>query len=191
MIKKIHKKIFLFTILALFIIALITLLYFISPEQIVNKIGVQNGYLLAFFISFFGGFSAAGSITFISILITLVAGGLNPLYLGLIAGISLAIGDMIMFFAGSKGRELFSGKWNNKIDRLANFIMKKKWLKKSVPVLAYLYIGLSPLPNDIVILFLAAIKYPYKKMSGVIILGDITFALLVTLLATKGIVIFG
>ena len=184
------KKIILFLILAIFVISLMNLLFIISPEEIVNKIGVRNGYIIAFVVSFFGGFSAVGSISFISLLITLVAGGMNPVYLGLVAGISLAIGDMIMFYVGSKGRELVRGKWDEKIDKAANVLKKRKWLEKMGPVIAYLYIGFTPLPNDVLILFLAAVKYPPKKMNGIIILGDFTFVLMIIILATKGIIFF-
>jgi len=184
------KKTIIFLVLSIVVISLITLLHFISPEEIVNKIGVRNGYIIAFVVSFFGGFSAVGSISFISLLITLVAGGMNPVYLGLVAGISLAIGDMIMFYVGSKGRELVRGKWDKKIDKVANVFKKRKWLENMVPVIAYLYIGFAPLPNDVLILFLAAVKYPPKKMNRIIILGDITFALMITILAAKEIIIF-
>jgi len=181
------KKIIGFVILVVFIIAIITLQFFFSPVEIIEKIGVHNGHILASIVSFFGGFSAGGSVSFISLLITLVAGGLNPVLLGIISGISLAIGDIIMFFAGSKGREFVKGKWDKRIDKVANVFKKRKWLEKLVPVIAYLYIGFAPLPNDVLILFLAAIEYPAKKMRIIIILGDITFALIVTLLAAKGI----
>lgn len=162
----------------------------ISPEEIVDRIGVRNGYILAFVVSFFGGFSAAGSISFITLLITLVAGGINPFYLALVSGISLAIGDMIMFYLGSKGRELIRGRLDKKIDSLANIFKQKKTLQKLIPILTYLYIGFAPLPNDLLILFLAAIEYPMKKMNIIIIMGDLTFALVVTFLAAKGIMFF-
>jgi len=190
MTKKYNKKIIGFSVLVIFLISLITLLFFISPEEIVNKLGVRNAYLLTFFVSFFGGFSSGGSITFITLLITFVLGGMNPIYLGLVAGTSLAIGDMIMFFAGSKGRELIKGKWDKKINKVAKVFEKRKWLKKLTPIIAYLYIGFTPLPNDILLLFLAAIKYPAKKMNAIIILGDLTFALMLTILTSKGIMIF-
>jgi len=184
------KEAIIFSILAIFIISLIIILYFISPEELVNKIGVQNGYILAFIVSFFGGFSAGSFISFVGFIITLIAGGLNPVYLWLIAGTGLAIGDMIMFYVGSKGRKLIKGKWDKKIDKVADVFKKRRWLEKTIPILAYLYIGFIPLPNDILILFLAAIKHPPKKMNGIIILGDITFALMITILAVKGIMIF-
>ena len=187
MVKKYNKKLIGFSLLAVFLISLIVLLYFVSPEEIVNKIGVRNGYILTFAVSFFGGFSTGGSISFISLLIVLVTGGMNPIYLGLVSGISLAIGDMIMFYAGSKGRELVRGKLDKRIKKIANVFKKRKQLEKIIPIIAYLYIGFAPLPNDILILFLAAIEYPAKKMNGIIVLGDITFALMITILASKGI----
>jgi len=187
MVRKYNKKLIGFLILVVFLISLIVLLCFVNPEQIVNKIGVRNGYILAFVISFFGGFSAGGSVSFISLLIILVTGGMNPIYLGLVSGISLAIGDMIMFYAGSKGRELVKGKWDERIKKVANVFKKRKRLEKMIPIIAYLYIGFTPLPNDVLILFLAAIEYPAKKMNRIIVLGDITFALMITILASKGI----
>ncbi|MCK5476749.1 MAG: hypothetical protein KAI55_02415 [Candidatus Aenigmarchaeota archaeon] len=188
--EKRSAKIILFLVLVLFVISLITLLHFINPEELVNEIGIQNGYILVAVVSFFGGFSAGGSISFISLLIALVAGGMNPIYLGIVAGVSLAIGDIIIFYIGSKGIKLIRGKWDKRIDKIANVYKKRKWLEKIVFVIAYIYIGFLPLPNDIIILFLAAVKYPPKKMNVIIILGDFTFALMITLLATKGIMPF-
>lgn len=179
-----NKKIIQLSLLVIFILGIAILLLFVSPEDIVQKLGVKNVYLLAFFVSFFGGFSAGGSASFISLLIILVVGGTNPIYLALISGLSLAIGDMIMFFAGSKGRELISSKWDKKIKNIANVFEKNVWLKKLTPILAYVYMGFAPLPNDVLLLFLAAIKYPYKRMGLIIILGDFTFALVITLTAS-------
>jgi len=90
-----------------------------------------------------------------------------------------------MFYAGSKGRELIKGKWDEKINKIANYFEKRKWKKRAIPLIAYIYVGFAPLPNDIFVLFMAAIKYPIKKMAVILILGDITFALVITLLFTK------
>jgi len=190
MVKKNYKKIIVFLLLAIFLIALITLLFFLSPEEIVNKLGVGNAYLLLFIVSFFGGLPSGGLLSFVSFLITLVIAGLNPIYLGLVSGTSLAIGDMFVFYLGSKGRELVKNKWDKRINKIAKIFEKRKWLKKLTPVIAYLYISFMPFPNDFLLLFLAAIEYPAKKMNGVIILGDLTFALMVAILASKGIMLF-
>ncbi|MCF7860995.1 hypothetical protein K9M79_02025 [Candidatus Woesearchaeota archaeon] len=172
-------------ILALVVLGILP--YFIGPQVLVESIGIENGYILGFIVAFFGGFSAGTSVSAISFLMALVAGGLDPLLLGLIAGISLAIGDSIMFFAGLKGREIISGKWKHRMERLADYTDSKKWIKGSIPFLSYLYIGFAPLPNDIMILFLAIIKCPRKIVWSVIVLGDLTFALMITHLAAYGV----
>jgi len=179
-----NKKIIFFT-LVVFSISLFALFYFISPEDIVNKIGVRNGYVLVFLVSLFGGFSAGGFVYFASILVTLVAGGLDPLHVGLIAGISLSLGDLVMFYLGSKGRELIKGKWKERINKVTEICKKSKWLQKATPVFAYLYMGFSPFPNDIIILLLAAIKYPPKAMSIIIISADMTFAMILAFLGAN------
>ena len=189
MVEKYHKKVIFFLILIIFLIALITLLSFFTPEEIVNKIGIRNAYILAFIVSFFGGFSAWGSISFIATLVTLSVGGLNPVYLGVIAGIALAIGDGIILYIGSKGREIIIGEWNTKINNFSKKI-KDKLSGWTIPFITYLYMGLTPFPNDLILVFLALIEYPKKKLYAPIILGDLTFALLISIFAAKGILLF-
>jgi len=183
--KKYKKKVILFVILVAFLAALITSLFFFSPEEMVKGLGVTNAYLLLFVISFFGGFSSGGSISFMAVLTTFAIGGLNPWLLGITAGIALAIGDIIMFLIGLKGRELLVGKWKKRIDKFSKFVEKKA--HGFIPFIAYIYIGFTPFPNDIMILSLAAINYPKKKAYLPIILGDLTFAILLTVLASIGI----
>lgn len=180
------KKLLTFILLIALIFILITLSFVIDPTKIVDVLGTKNGYILTFFVSFFGGFSAGGSISFITLLITLVSGGMNPIYLGVVSGISLAIGDLIMYYTGQKGRDLISGKWDKRITAITKFLDKKKWLRKFIPIFSYLYISFAPLPNDILLLSLAAIKYPIKKIAVIIILGDLTFPLMITILVANG-----
>ncbi|MBU2576492.1 MAG: hypothetical protein KKF50_02110 [Nanoarchaeota archaeon] len=178
------KKVILFVILATFLIALITSLFFFSSEEIVGKIGITNAYLFLFFISLFGGFSSGGSASFIATLVTFAAGGLNPFFLGITAGIALAIGDITMLIIGLKGRELLVGKWKKQADKLSNFVNKKA--HKHIPLTTYLLMSFTPLPNDLIILYLVAINYPKKKLYLPIILGSLTFATLLAILSSLG-----
>lgn len=178
-----------FLVLFTLVMSLIVILYFVGPVEIVNRVGIQNAYLFAFLVAFFAGFSAWTSFSMVTILVTLVIGGVNPLYLGLVAGIGLAVGDIIMFFMGSEGRELIHGEWEKKLKKLAKFFEGEP--KKLIPLITFIYMGLTPLPNDFLIIFLAMIKYPIKKLYVPIILGDITYPLLITTLALKGVILFG
>ena len=189
MIRKHYKKLIALFLFVAFVVSLMILLHFFSPAEIVDRVGIQNSYIIAFVVSFFGGFSTWSSFSFISTLVTLVAGGLNPIYLGIIAGISLAAGDLIMFYLGSKGRELVVGKWERRLKKIAKYIKDKK-IEKFIPFIAYLFIGFAPIPNDFIILFLAFIEFPRRKIYLPIILGGLTFALLICILASKGILLF-
>jgi len=153
MIRKHYKKLIALFLFVAFVVSLMILLHYFSPKEIVDRVGIKNAYIIAFLVSFFGGFSTWSSVSFISTLITFVAGGLNPYYLGIIAGISLGIGDLLMFYLGSKGRELVVGKWDKKLDKVAKYIKKKK-IEKFIPFIAYLLIGFAPIPNDFINFFI-------------------------------------
>ena len=182
------KNILLAGLIIVFLALLFIILFFWSPEELVDKLGVQNAYLILFIVSFFGGFSGWGSISFIATLITFATSGLNPIFLGITAGTSLAIGDLIMLFIGRKAVTKLDEKWDNRLRKFS-----KRFHKKTIsliPLLTFFYIAFVPLPNDLMIAFLAIMKYPYKKVTLPIILGDYTFAILVAVLASQGILLF-
>ena len=111
MIKKYYKNILFFLALIIFLVILFSVVHQLGSEGLIEKIGIRNSYFVMFIVAFFGGFSAWISISFLATLITFSVGGLNPFYLGVVAGVALAMGDLIMFYIGSKGRELIVGKW--------------------------------------------------------------------------------
>ena len=176
-------------VLVVFVFFVFIFLYF-NPVKFVENIGIHNSYLLAFIVSLFGGVSAGGAISFISVLTTLVLGGLNPLWLGLIAGVSLSVGDMFIFFLGSKGRQYIVGRLDTTIRMVAEAYYKNRLLSIFTPVIAYVYMAFTPLPNDILLVFLSFIDYPINKMRLIIFLGDMTFALMLTTLVSKGVLLF-
>lgn len=181
--KHVKKSIILLAIVILCLYGIGTILQYFSPQEIVDTIGIENGIVLAFFVSFFGGFSSGGSVLFIGVLAILVAGGINPIILGLVCGSALAIGDLILFFLGNKGRDVLEGKWDVYLNRAEQKVKNNTWLKKLLPFFAYVYIGFAPLPNDVLIAFLASIRYSVKKTIIIFILGDLTFALFISLIS--------
>lgn len=176
-----------FVLLAILMATILLSLLFISPQEIVDTIGVENAYLVAFLISLLGGLSAGGAVSYMSVIVVLVLGGADPILLGLISGISLAMGDLLLFHFGSKGRALVTKKWGTRIQKTVEVLERKELLRRSIPILAYVYMGFSPFPNDLLLLFLAVIKYPYTYTVVTILLGDLTFALLLTHTAKVGV----
>lgn len=183
------RRVVLFVFLAASLILICFLSIYVGPEEIVNRIGIRNGYIVAIVVSFFAGFSAFTAIPFYSMLVTFLSGGMNPVLLGLIAGTSLALGDIFLFYFGRKGRDMISGRFDRAINRIADYFHKRQ-REKYIPVLSYVYISFIPLPNDWLLLFLASIRYPQKNMNLIIILGDYTHTCIIIFLTVKGIMIF-
>jgi hypothetical protein len=171
--------------LVLFVIAWSILLYFISPQELVKKIGVGQSYLAMFLIAVFGGVSTFTAASYLAALTTFAAGGLNPLLLGLIAGTGLTISDSFFFYLGTKGRKVVSGKPEDWADRF------EKWMRKQpdwfAPVITYVYAGLTPLPNDFLTVGLAFAEVKYKRIIIPLWLGNMTLTALGAYLATAGV----
>lgn len=171
--------------MAVVVLTLFLVSTYYSTDEIIKSIGLHNGYIIAFVIAFFAGFSAFTALSFYSLLIASISAGLHPVVLALVTGISLSLGDMFLFYFGSRGRDLISGKMDKRINRLALYFQKHNLVKR-IPLVSYLYISLIPLPNDWLLLFLASIKYPQSRLNLVIIFGDLTHVSLLVLLASKG-----
>ncbi len=183
------RKIYIFILLAIFLLSIYLLSSFLDFEDIINRIGPGNGYIIVFVASFFAGFSALTIFSFYSLLITFISGGLNPVLLALVAGTSLSLGDMFMYYFGRNGRDLISGKLDKQINRMSQFFRHRN-REKYIPVISWFYLSFIPLPNDWILLFLASIRYPSKKMNLIIIFGDYTHVCVLTILTVKGIMLF-
>ncbi len=186
--KTLTKKRIIFGSLLLFIITWGILLYFYKPSGIVNLMGVRNGYILIFIIAIFGGVSSFTSASFFTTLITLAIGGLNPFFLGIVGGIGVTVGDSLFFYFGYNGRSLIPKRVLKKIDRFSRWISTRhNWF---VPVVAFVYAGLTPLPNDILMVSLAVANIKYKRIVIPVLLGNMFLVTVVAFLAVKGGAIF-
>jgi membrane protein YqaA with SNARE-associated domain len=185
------KKLLTFLIIVVLVLFWSLLAYFIGPEEIVEKIGAENGYILIFLVALFGGISAFTSPSYFALLITLAIGGLNPFILALFSGFGVALGDALFFYLGAHARKVSfkRGDSKNIFERAARWIEKRS--SKTVPVLIFLYSGFTPFPNDILAVSLAFANYPFKKFFIAVLLGNINLSFWVAFLASKGIELFG
>jgi membrane protein YqaA with SNARE-associated domain len=183
------RKLILFILLSVFLITLFILSIIIDSEELINSIGTKKGYIVLFFVAFFAGFSAFTIVSYYSILIAFIAGGMNPLFIILISGLSLTLGDLFIFYFGKNGRDLISGRADRWINRISLYFSKNN-RGKYIPYFAYIYISFLPLPNDWLLLFLASLRFPQKKMHIIILLGDFSHAFLLTFLIVKGVLFF-
>lgn len=178
------KRVIYFIGVALLIIVWIITIILIGPNNIVDAIGEENGYLLAFVIAVAGGVSTLTSSTFTLTIITLVAGGLSPYILGVVGGTGLLIGDSLFYYLGSNVSYLLSGQSKKWIDKLSAWLENRpKWL---VPGIVFVYVGFFPLPNDVLTVTLGLGSYRYRRIVLPIWLGNILFTIIVGVLTQHG-----
>lgn len=167
-----------FILIFVFIIFWSILLYYSSPKEIVNEIGIENIYALAFLLAAIGGVSAFTSTGFYVTIVTLSAGGANPIYLGLFTSIGLTLGDLLFYYFGKKGKKCIPNKYGWGIEKLSRYVENIK--DKYIVILIFAY-SLTPLPSDVLALTLAVVGFPLKKMLVPLLAGNFT---LISVLAT-------
>lgn len=161
------------------------ILFHFGPGAIVETIGVKNSYGVMFLMSVFGGVSTFTSVSYLATLSTLAIGGLNPLLLGFVAGTGLLISDSFFFYLGKEGRYIATGKPKEWAEKFETWLRKKpQWM---VPVVTYVYTGLTPLPNDVLTIALAFAEVKYKRIVLPLWLGNMTLTALVGYLAVQGV----
>jgi hypothetical protein len=171
------------------IVAAATFIYIIGPEELVATIGVENAYLVVFLLAIFGGVSSLTATSFFAAVIAMAAGGLHPLWLGLVSGAGMLIGDLIFFALGAHARTVAGPRLRPRLERLAAWIRRKPdW---AVAIVIYLYLAVTPLPGDILLASLALAAYPIKKLLIPVFLGNVTLITWMTTLGSLGYEVLG
>jgi hypothetical protein len=170
-----------FVLAAGIIIGWAVFFYYISPTALVQKIGIQNSYLVAFFLAVICGFSSLTGATFYIALAALSHGGANWIILGLVGGLGLCVSDFAFYFVISKGTHVVDKHWV----KLSTFI--KKWIEK-VPLgvmygVIFLYSAFAPIPNDIILVALAVGRTSFRKIAWVLFAGDMTSTIILAYLS--------
>jgi hypothetical protein len=161
----------------------------IAPADMAGLLGTGNAYVMVFAMALLGGFSSWTSFSMIALNVAHVSGGMNLLVIGLISGIGLPIGDFTMFLASRKGRELISGKYDRFLRKLP--LVRSENGQSAVPIATYVYMGLTPLPNDMLLVYLGMIRFPRKKIYLPILLADMTYPIMATTPTLHGLSMLG
>lgn len=162
------------------LIAVSTVLYYYPPDQVVEYIGVENSYLATFLIAAFGGLSSVTSGVFYAAVATFSSGGASPWLLGLIGGIGIAIGDSIIFGLFTYGVKGLSDVWEDRVEQIRTHI--ERYPDYAVYVGLFLILGVSPLPNDIVMFALVVLGFKYVKIAPILVLAGISVTTITALL---------
>ena len=175
------KKLLIFLALLTIFIAWSVTLYYYSPSKIIEKIGIQNSYLILGILALIGGTSIFLPFPYYIFTISFGAAGLNPLLLGIFAGIGTLVGDTTSYYLGYKGREIVPKKLTKHFKKISHWATHEK--QKHLLIFTFLYTAFIPLSDDIIMIPAGAIKYPFLKLATTACLGKIVFN---TLLALSG-----
>lgn len=178
-----NKKIIQFSLLAAFLIAWSVLILRLGTQRIVELIGTNNSYIILFIVGTTGGVSTLTSSSFYTTLSTFAVGGLNPFLLAVIGGLGISIGDTIFYLLGKKGEESLPSKARKITKKFSHWIENRPaWL---VPIVTFVYSGMTPFPNDILTVSLGLARYRYLYMIIPLILGNIFLTGLVAFVAAS------
>jgi hypothetical protein len=144
------KKYWVLALIILILSGWMIFLYFVGPEEVVEYIGVENTYLAAFLLAVFGGISAVTGFSFFAAVATFSAGGANIFLLGIFGGLGVFISDTIFYIIARRAVKVLEEKQNRFLIWLTKKIRQLPlWLAL---VFVYLYLGFTPLPNDILMI---------------------------------------
>lgn len=166
------KKVLPWVIFLTFLTCFSAIFYFSSPEQIISYIGAENGYIIIFILALIGGLTTFSGVPYHLVLITLAAGELNPLLLGLCTAVGVMIGDTTSYFIGYGGKDVIPAKIQKYLHRLFAFGQTHPRL---LPVFFFLYGALTPFSNDFIVISAGLARYPYKKVMIPLALGNLVF----------------
>jgi membrane protein YqaA with SNARE-associated domain len=120
-----------------------------------------------------GGISIMFPIPYYLLVFTFAAGGGNPILLGIFAGIGLAVGDSTSYLFGYHGGKLIPKLYQKMSRKITKKIMSSpEWARN---LILFTWGAVTPFPNDILIVPLGLMRYPYKKTIIPIGLGNIVF----------------
>lgn len=158
--------------IALFLMISIIVNIYISPEQIINTIGVNNAFLLIFFLAFMGGVSTFSSVPYHLVVVSMASGGLNPFVLGVSAATGVMLGDSTSYYLGHRGKDFIPRRFEKFFLRLRLLITHHPRL---FPIFCFIYGTLIPFSNDFITISAGLMRYPFWKVILPLGLGNLLF----------------
>jgi len=124
-----------------------------------QNFALEQGYWGAFVVTAISNAALIIPIPYGTILFLLGSLGLNPWFLGLIAGLAAALGEVVAYYVGRGAGLLASSEHQENFRRINVLITRHPRL---VPWLIFFF-GTMPIPDDIILIPLGMIKYPFWK----------------------------
>ncbi len=121
------------------------------------------GYAGAFIVSILGNISIFIPVPF-ALIIYAFGSVLNPLALGIIAGLGSTIGELSAYLIGMGGRKIIQAHYGKRLDAIREIIRKYGFI-------AIFLSALLPIPDDLILIPLGMMRYDIKKTFLAMIIG--------------------
>lgn len=128
-----------------------------------NELVFAYGYLGAFIVCIIGNVSIILPLPF-ALVVYAFGSVLNPLLLGIVAGVGSTIGEMSSYIVGRGGRRVIEGRYGGRLD------VVRKLVEKHGMLVVFL-VALLPIPDDLLLIPLGMMKYSVKKLLVAMLLG--------------------
>jgi membrane protein YqaA with SNARE-associated domain len=177
LLKKYGGIIFISTILIIFI--LLALLNINFGQWLANAViwfneqfGDFGIYLGIFLISIFGNFTIIFPVPYIVALIVIsaVIPGVNPMLIGIVAGLGASIGEVSAWLIGRSSKEFIGD--SKSMERMKRYV-EKGW----APILIFVFAA-TPLPDDAFLIVLGLAQYSLVKTLIYCFIGKFTLCFL-------------
>lgn len=134
-------------------------------EEWMEQFALQFGYLGVFMISFIGSASVIFPVPY-TIVIFILGGMLDPLFVAISGGLGSALGEFSGYILGYYGRKIVSAERRRKMNYMLRIF------EKHGPVTIFLF-ALTPLPDDLLFIPLGVMRYPFLRAFIPALLGKI------------------
>lgn len=141
-------------------------------EDLIDMVGSDNAYIMMFALGMIGGFTTFTGIPYHFVLMSLAAGGLSPIWLGICTAIGVMLGDSTMFVIGKQLKDSLSPRIRATIDRFSTWLLSHP--RMVTPALVA-YGTVSPFSNDFVVASLSMGGYGYWRTIVPLTIGNIFY----------------
>ncbi|MFH1236427.1 MAG: VTT domain-containing protein [Parcubacteria group bacterium] len=178
-------RVFLIVSLCIVVAYVVTYLAFPELDQGVRTLfsnlqeyALTNGLLGMFVFALAANATILLNIPYSAAAVLLAGLGLNPFLIALTAGVGAVVGELLGYLIGFGGSKLFAKSQAPRLNAVRQFLEGRK---RATPLIIFTLAAL-PIPDDILIVPLGMVRYPFWKMVVPMTLGKIVqnayFALL-------------
>ena len=144
----------------------------IPSDSLIDAVGSNNAFALMFLLGLIGGLTTFTGVPYQVILMSLAAGGLNPILLGLSTAVGVMLGDSTMYLIGRGLKPSLSHRLLAALDKIKHYLAQHP--RQFTPALV-LYGCLSPFSNDFVVGSLSIMGYPFWRTILPLAVGNIVY----------------